>query len=491
MMLVNTEYNDQNINRACTKMSENFTSQKGNAKLSNTNQDVAYFDNLNSGDIVDNINLAYDHIYATNKAKNGVNNTENNCQNAESEVRFLKEWLLIHLDLIQQQNDDILSKEKTIFLLQQENEMLKERIRCMEKGAPYQPSNCSNLKSPNSVNRSIVKDMTQDSGPVEEDNKEKVTLDLEHLQTNCDSIELEKYQAKHEDDDRAAVIEENHLTSITPQALNSTVISEEGNSSVSLHLNNSASVSEDSVLYNNVKYTIEESAGTDLDSMKNLRMNIRRKRVCSNSSAFSNPESTGLDDKRNCKRMRKKRKRIVKDEEVLTIDDPFHTHAGDIFLIPPTEQELAAEAAALTSTTLEVPHWRVKVYASCYSMEGTENLEDAVYSRRHSRLEVDERRRKRWDVQRIREQRIVEKLKQRQERGARTGDLSDPVQSLWPTLDDIKYVEVNAQLPVSSLGSPLPKYNLSEFTIPWISNPPIPAKKIKRLRKRKKGMNKR
>jgi male-specific lethal 1 len=35
------------------------------------------------------------------------------------------------------------------------------------------------------------------------------------------------------------------------------------------------------------------------------------------------------------------------------------------------------------------------VYASCYAMEGTENLDDEVYNKRHSRLENDERRRKR------------------------------------------------------------------------------------------------
>jgi male-specific lethal 1 len=44
---------------------------------------------------------------------------------------------------------------------------------------------------------------------------------------------------------------------------------------------------------------------------------------------------------------------------------------------------------------MKVPRWRIKVYASCYAMEGTENLDDEVYNKRHSRLENDERRRKR------------------------------------------------------------------------------------------------
>lgn len=36
------------------------------------------------------------------------------------------------------------------------------------------------------------------------------------------------------------------------------------------------------------------------------------------------------------------------------------------------------------------------MYTSCYSMEGTENLDDEVFNRRHLRLENDERRRKRF-----------------------------------------------------------------------------------------------
>jgi len=36
------------------------------------------------------------------------------------------------------------------------------------------------------------------------------------------------------------------------------------------------------------------------------------------------------------------------------------------------------------------------VYTSCYTMEGTENLDDEVFNKRHQRLEIDERRRKRY-----------------------------------------------------------------------------------------------
>lgn len=68
---------------------------------------------------------------------------------------------------------------------------------------------------------------------------------------------------------------------------------------------------------------------------------------------------------------------------------------------------------------------------------------------------------KRWDVQRIREQRHVERLKQRQERvgsGAKSDDASnEPLTTFWPSLEDLRYIEVTDELPISAFGSPIPK----------------------------------
>lgn len=50
---------------------------------------------------------------------------------------------------------------------------------------------------------------------------------------------------------------------------------------------------------------------TDSDSSKNLRMSIRRKRVCSGSSVFSNNENSADDVKKSGRRLRKKRKRML------------------------------------------------------------------------------------------------------------------------------------------------------------------------------------
>ena len=66
----------------------------------------------------------------------------------------------------------------------------------------------------------------------------------------------------------------------------------------------------------------------------------------------------------------------------------------------------------------EVPGWREKAVPAASSSRTTstaasEATDDEVYLKRHGKPEVEEKRRKRWDMQRIREQRHIERLKMR------------------------------------------------------------------------------
>lgn len=127
-MPIKEQNNDQNIERVFTKMSEDSSTQNNKAKLTDCIENANYLNNIDSEDNKDDSNLSYDHMYATNNVNVDINPEELTCQNAESEVKFLKEWLLMHLDLIQQQNDEILNKEKTILILKQENEMVRRLV---------------------------------------------------------------------------------------------------------------------------------------------------------------------------------------------------------------------------------------------------------------------------------------------------------------------------------------------------------------------------
>ncbi|KAJ8951884.1 hypothetical protein NQ318_019861 [Aromia moschata] len=485
--------NDQNINRVYTKMSEDFHDEN-NAKLSKCVKSVAYFDEINSVDdrlIQEEINVN-DHMYASNTENdeiNEVSSSDANCQTAESEVKFLKEWLILHTDLIQQQNDDILDRDRQIYILRKENEMLKERINCIEKGTPFQSDRVFKRKPTEDSEQATPEDMTQ--GPCEEDTKENIEIIEEQFCDNEEcSVEVINYQ-------------ENHVNlSDNESQLEASLLSNDNNFSVEdaeLELKSEEYIlneidenyKDESDAVNNCDSSISDYNFTinnisDLDPMKNLRMSIRRKRVCSNSSVLSHNEPAVLEEKQTYRRFKKRGDVstaennfcITKDSQILTSSEPYVTQAHEVHLgITSPDPDLPDCQA----TTLEVKSAPMETQdiRQLLRWRAPENLDDEVYNKRHMRLENDERRRKRWDVQRIREQRVIEKLKQRQERVASgsKGDDSEPLQSLWPKVEDVRYLEVSEELPVSAFGYPVPKITPSEFNLPWISNPTILAKK--------------
>ncbi|XP_022913676.1 male-specific lethal 1 homolog [Onthophagus taurus] len=441
-------------------MSNNFPDQNRIAKLSNTGKNDNYFHPLNEGVDIDDLTLSYDHMYASsNSVINGIESTEDNCQSSEdNEVKFLKDWLVIHLDLIQQQNDEILNKDKTIFILKQENEKLKERLLFIEKDISVQNNQViNNHKDTEIISETLNNDMTQDLTTIDE-------VDSKAIEEGISSA----FHFEGDEEKKLNFTITNHIEE--ENKLNIITESEESIKNKEIikspdHMNDL-----DTLAKYEGSYTVHNSI--ENNSMKNLKMSIRRKRLCSNSSVFSN--DTVSDDKKNYRRSRKRRKDSFDPDHIMSCNDQYVTHAGETNYSITNPLDLTNDLPANSNASnLEVPRWRIKSYTSCYTMEGTENLEDDAFNKRHARLEYDERRRKRWDVQRIREQRVIEKLKLRQEKigsGSRNEDTT-PLETLLPTLDDIKYIEVCDMLPVSAFGSPLTKFQYSEFSLPWLNNP--------------------
>lgn len=127
---------------------------------------------------------------------------------------------------------------------------------------------------------------------------------------------------------------------------------------------------------------------------------------------------------------------------------------------------------------IEIPSWRLHPITSCYSLEGTENLNDEVFNRRHAKFEIDEKRRKRWDMQRIRELKLNERLRSgRYSKGLPSSTIyssTNPPQpdfsnetSFYPEPKDAEYIEVSDRLPVVAFGHPIPKLPETYFTLPW------------------------
>ena len=123
-----------------------------------------------------------------------------------------------------------------------------------------------------------------------------------------------------------------------------------------------------------------------------------------------------------------------------------------------------------------IPGWRIKPIAPSYVMEGTENIEDENFLKRHQKPENDEKRRKRWDVQRIREQRHVARLRARYNEEDEC-NLTQPfteirggnLATFVPNPDLAEEICVQEKLPVSVFGCVLPSFGKQDFFLPWIN----------------------
>ncbi|XP_060517330.1 uncharacterized protein LOC132696492 [Cylas formicarius] len=433
--------NEPNINRMNLKMSEDFY-HATDVKLS---ESINYFEpTIQPLDYSNDDRKFCIPMYATCSESIEVTSSDLKTQTSECEIQALKEWLLLHSDLIQQQNDDILDKERQIFFLKRQNEILREQLKCVEKGIPYDPEKFFTGKCKDTEGI-FEEDMTEDSSNPYVDNKEQVLQQRDDV-VSC-SLEVINYGSNHISDTESQVD-----TTIDEESFNVVDCLKQGDYMVNEFNDNFKEESD------NIECNISSECSFNLDTLcefdpfKNVRMSIRRKRVTSNSSVLSNIEATAMKGKENLKR---KKRCLSKGCRILTTKEPYATNACNEHNLMDSEFN---EVSSIT--TLEVPRWRVKLYTSCYTMEGTENLDDEVYNKRHLRLEIDERRRKRWDVQRIREQRVIEKLKQRHEKGlsgSKSDDNHEGLFSLWPRMEDIKYIEITEELPVTAFGYPIPK----------------------------------
>ncbi|XP_054742570.1 protein male-specific lethal-1 [Anastrepha obliqua] len=129
-----------------------------------------------------------------------------------------------------------------------------------------------------------------------------------------------------------------------------------------------------------------------------------------------------------------------------------------------------AEALQADAPMLEIPKWTEHELAVSYCIEGTENLSDETFLKRHEKLELAEKRRKKWDVQQIREQRRIEKLKRRHCKDEiQIPPEQQPLLSFYPQPDTIQTICFTIDLPVQAFGELVPKLSAhNEFDLPWL-----------------------
>lgn len=155
--------------------------------------------------------------------------------------------------------------------------------------------------------------------------------------------------------------------------------------------------------------------------------------------------------------------------EFLTAEKPYLTCE---WKLSQAERDVAREPAI--RACLEIPSWKeCDLDRSCYSMEGTEDLSDEVFAGRHKKFETIEKRRKRWDVQRLREVRTVEKLRLRymkeelQEEKAVIKATKPAFISFYPAAEQLSFIQIVEHLPVLAFGEPIPKLTPQDYQLPW------------------------
>lgn len=169
-------------------------------------------------------------------------------------------------------------------------------------------------------------------------------------------------------------------------------------------------------------------------------------------------------------------KRHIARHAFLMTKKPYKTREWQLDEIEfETKQQITDEPCKTDDEVdLELPKWRTWELNSNRDVSvarENEDLSDEAFSRRHARFLLDERKRKKWDVQRIREQRTIERLKRRHCKDELNQQTTgNEIVSFFPSIDQLKTIQITDDLPVSAFGEMIPLIPAVEFALPWHTN---------------------
>lgn len=439
-----------------------------------------------------------DHVYC-NPASTDVGSKDSSEQmSLYKEVKQLQSILLLHLDLIQEQSDQILAKDKMIIKLKDENEMLKHQLELVNKrlqqmkhqkeqrelGIPIRNVTVDKVYEYNNrIIPSIVTEpaphehLSELSGTVQHIKKELISNDYDNFDVICQDfsgelesdIKIENNEIEEEiflnyskSDDESVPSNDPPVVDITPTTVESRpkscstpisygVISTQPLENIKCENEVESNNSSNNIVNNNLSQSEEHQASNTeiiVISDEPTKSNSYNP-ICSSGNS-----SDGSFMPKTCKFMMTSKPYITcnwKDEAI----------TNDL------DRLLENEAAEL-----EVPCWTVIEdnydSASSSSEMTSENISEEVYLKRHAKFEIDERRRKKWDVQRIREQKTIERLKKRHLKADSDCEQKN-IGSFFPSVDSIKYVQITEDIPVQAFGELIPALSTSSFSLPWMT----------------------
>eukprot|EP00096_Caligus_rogercresseyi_P015111 TRINITY_DN7558_c3_g1_i1.p1 TRINITY_DN7558_c3_g1~~TRINITY_DN7558_c3_g1_i1.p1 ORF type:complete len:340 (+),score=121.36 TRINITY_DN7558_c3_g1_i1:465-1484(+) len=149
---------------------------------------------------------------------------------------------------------------------------------------------------------------------------------------------------------------------------------------------------------------------------------------------------------------------------ILSTSEPYYTSRGEWFL-----QRERSELKIISQNSLVLPDWslresKLRLPDSDPVLEAS--LSDETFLKRHSKHELAEVKRKRWDLQSLRALRETQRLKERLLLLEAPSN-SPVIHSVEPCPMAITHIVVEETLPVSVFGAPLPRLEDKHFSLKW------------------------
>jgi len=341
-----------------------------------------------------------DHMYA-NYSETG------SYRELANEVSHLKSLLLFHLDLIQQQSESNASKDKQLSLLKHDNEMLKQRLERMERRVQLQNQK-QKCDVPNAEtvppSSKVVEPSTQLNNLRILDNINPHVPDLIAIQ-NPLKVESEEIQVPRK---RIKTL----LPVRTPAAPSSPIKRKEKKTN-KLTLKPDpdeqveADMVEEHILDDLINQAVKEGAiinvsdSTVTDDIVEAKVILELSTSpakTGKTSASPTPEAADcqlpiLPEHRRIQQLLAQKPtprepNHLKKENMLTCVHSYLTHVGE------SHNSNQLETTS-NQVQVEVPQWSINPITGRLAVDEEENLDDEVFTKRHLKHELDEKRRKR------------------------------------------------------------------------------------------------
>ncbi|KAI1285119.1 Male-specific lethal 1-like 1 [Halotydeus destructor] len=414
----------------------------------------------------------------------------------KEQIKMLKEMILVHLDLIQQQSEQLLKKERQLLGLKHDREALCVRLDKMEKrvGVLTRKLLAANeLAAKQLANQAMSKPSSLGStSPTDNSNSVDSTIFSSYFNDNENSL--------FDNDVELHTNEEEPVEPLESQGLKPTKKrSKKSDKDQSPRKRNKKAKSIDSenstlTFNNNSNSSFSLTGSKSGKESKKISIKKRRSTISITKSIPEVIEEV-IEDLPPVKSAIPREIFITEDDyDVITVRESMTkvaiTNAKELDC--DTSDTLPVAGTCLEE--VEVPSFRVVNIPIAQCPEGIENIDDEVFIKRHSKLEIEERRRKRWDLQRLREQKHMDKLKQGRyysgsafigpEKPSIAKKKMPEIESFYPEPHDAHFIEVCDKLPLIAFGHPIPKLSEKPFCLPWpVSTSRASSSKCKGVKK--------